>query len=228
MAHQDGGVARMPIRGLALAILAAVLLGCEAAPAPSVPATQGLASPVMAIATPTAPPGDPETPRATPRSTDKPTPSPTGVKITRKGCYTGPVGSDVSLGTCTTTIRWKQPLAKGTEIRIYGVTTCLSANQVADGGSCLNKHTSVPVAERRLIVRAPASRGKATWTGPASLDNVVEVDSGGARYRAFGVARQGDHLYFAIMLAAYDAAGHSEFAIVDAGNWCDLDTCAGP
>jgi hypothetical protein len=66
-----------------------------------------------------------------------------------------------------------------------------------------------------------------SWTGPAWLDN-VERDTSEPTRRAFGVDRHGDDLYFAIVVAASNAAGQSEDVIADAGGWCYDTGCEGP
>ena len=139
------------------------------------------------------------------------------------------LGSDrtgVPPGKCTTTITWKKAATKGTEIRVYGVTGCLSLTERQGDGSCLVKHTLVPASARKLIAKAPASKGKIVWTGPSWRD-LVQGDTGGTAYTAYGVDRHGDDIYFAIVLAAYNAAGHSKFVIADAGQWCYDTGCDG-
>ena len=100
---------------------------------------------------------------ATPVSTSRPTPAapplPTAVRIKRVGCYTGPDPGGVLPGTCTTTVTWKKVATKGTEIRVYGVTECLSMTERAGSGSCLVLHTALPASTRKLIARVTASKG---------------------------------------------------------------------
>jgi hypothetical protein len=137
----------------------------------------------------------------TPPPADVP-PAPSGVKMTVVESNLVEEGYYADL---TTTIRWSAPKAAGTEIRVYGVTTCFAP---AAGGPCLVEHTPLPDSVRDLIATAPASAGKVSWTWP-SWDDV-----GGA------VMGHGDTLYQAIVIAAYGPAGHSKFIIVRSGEWC--------
>jgi hypothetical protein len=66
-----------------------------------------------------------------------------------------------------------------------------------------------------------------SWARPAWLDN-VDVDTGGPRSQAIGVDRNGDDIYFAIVVTASNEAGQSKFVIADAGSWCYDTGCAGP
>lgn len=125
------------------------------------------------------------------------------------------------------TITWKKGMTKGTEIRVYGVTGCLSMTDRVGSGSCLVLHTALPPSTRKLIARVPASKGTVSWTRPAWQD-VIQSDTGGPMYRAFGVDRHGDDIYFAIVVAAYNEVGHSKFIIADAGTWCNETGCEGP
>jgi hypothetical protein len=163
--------------------------------------------PVVAEPTPTPDPTTNPTTAPTP-ATATPPPTgvvpaaPTGVRMTvtqrdliEEGYY----------ANLTTTIAWKTPLAAGTEIRVYGVTKCFAP---PSGGSCLVEHTALPSNVRDLIASAPAAKGKVSWTWP----NWEDV--GGA------VMAHGDTTYQAIVIAAYDSAGHSKFVIVKSGQWC--------
>lgn len=127
-------------------------------------------------------------------------------------------------GVCTQTVIWKEAAPEGTEIRVYGITRCLLAREHAGSGSCVGRHTPVPGSVRKLIARAPASEGSVSWTRPAWLDNVRST--GGQT--TYGVDRDGDAVYYAIEVAAYNAAGHSALALVDAGTWCSATGCVGP
>ena len=221
---------------VAVVLLGVMVVGCDAAATPSVLISASASTTAQPIAPSTAPPASASptsaarataTPVPKPRPTPAAPPPPTAVRITREGCYTGPDPGGVLPGTCTTTVTWKKVATKGTEIRVYGVTGCLSLKERAGDGSCLLLHTAVPPSVRQLIARAPASKGTVSWTGPAWLDN-VQVDTGGPPYRAFGVDRRGDDLYFAIVVAAYNEVGHSKFIIADAGTWCYDTGCEGP
>jgi hypothetical protein len=151
-------------------------------------------------------------------------PPPTAIRLKRHGCYTG--REDVVGGTpgdCTTTMTWKEAVTDGTEIRVYGVTGCLSATESAiertGGGSCLIEGTAVPASMRVLIAKAPAADGGVSWTRPA-LAGVIPVETGGRAFDAIGVDRLGDDVFSAIVVAAYNSTGHSKFIIADAGTWC--------
>jgi hypothetical protein len=125
------------------------------------------------------------------------------------------------------TVTWKKVATKGTEIRVYGVTGCLSMTDEGLDGSCLVLHTPLPPSIRKLIARAPASKGAISWTRPAWQD-VIVADTGGPALWQFGVDRRGDDIFFAIVVAAYNDVGHSKFIIADAGTWCYDTGCAGP
>ena len=93
------------------------------------------------------------------------------------------------------------------EIRVYGVTECI--NNV-DGEPCLVLHTALPDSVRDLVAKAPAADGSAGWTWPG-WENI-----GGA----MAVNPDGDHYYYAFVAAAYNAAGHSKFIILDSSTAC--------
>jgi hypothetical protein len=216
---------------LAVAALAVTLVACGGATAPSVPvfasssATRAMpsiaTSPTLAQSAP-----GPSLPGAPSRSTAARPATPTAVEITRQGCYTGPEGAGLT-GTCTTTLTWRKDATIGSEIRVYGVTRCLLLIVGVDTGSCLDAKTVVPESARTLIARAPAEDGKVSWTGPAWLNNVT-TDVGRAGYRAVGVDRRGEDLFFAIVVAASSDVDKSDFVIADAGEWCEATKCAGP
>ena len=63
-----------------------------------------------------------------------------------------------------------------------------------------------------LAARGPAAKGKVTWTWPA-WENI-----GG------NVAANGNKTYASIVVAAYNAAGHSRFVIVKTGEFCSACT----
>ena len=110
------------------------------------------------------------------------------------------------------TVTWAGPRSKGTEIRVYGVTACIamppSPGEGADG-PCLVEHTPLPESVRKLIAKAPASTGKISWTWRnwENIGSSVAMSPDGTAYEA-------------IVIAAYNAAGHSKFIIVDPGYWC--------
>ena len=217
-------------RVFALIILGLILVGCAEAAEPSSPS---LLTPGQAVATSAPDPGPTDPSAAPSRPTPAPTPAgppspPTSVAMTRHGCYTGPMPDGIpSGGECITTITWKEAATSGTEIWVYGVTVCLSATPDAGSGTCLVVDTSVPADVRKLIAKVPASDGTVSWTGPPWQD-VIESNTGSAAFTAIGVDHHDDDTYFAIVVAAYNDAGHSKFIIADAGTWCYDTGCEGP
>jgi hypothetical protein len=131
-------------------------------------------------------------------------PPPTAVTITMKGR-----DNPDRPGSITTTVTWKEAVTKGTEIRVYGVTACFAP---PTGGPCLVEHTPLPSSVRDLIARAPASQGKVSWSWP------IWDDIGDA------VMANGSNYYEAIVVAAYNAAGHSKFIIVVTSEYCPACT----
>ena len=204
---------------VAVAAIAAFLVAsCGSAPQPPTPSIMAAAAaslaPTAAAATtsPTGTPGATARPRPTPRPSPSPAPlavppAPTGA--TFKITYPSATKN-------TMTVTWKGPHTKGTEIRVYGVTVCIGMPaSPAEGalGPCLVEHTPLPATVRRLIAKAPASTGKVAWTW-RSWDDI-----GGS------VAASPDGTtYEAIVVAAYNAAGHSKFIIVNPGQWCGYCT----
>jgi hypothetical protein len=111
----------------------------------------------------------------------------------------------------TQTVRWIAPRSEGLKIRVYGVTACIGrpANPAPDTfGPCLVEHTPLPQGVRELLATAPASRGVVswTWTGTFECEMGLPFDPRGPAYHA-------------VVLAAYDTAGHSAFAIAEPGRW---------
>jgi hypothetical protein len=107
----------------------------------------------------------------------------------------------------TVTIRWTSPTDEATEIRVFGVQDCMPPPG-KDPAPCLVKGTPLPARSRDLIAKAPAADGKVSWTWPA-WENI-----GG------NVAADGDTTYASLVIAAYNAAGHSRFVIVATGEFC--------
>jgi len=207
-------------RAVLAAILGSVLAACgtsgaSSAPpvaprtdAPDVMSTPATADPTAAatLASPTAP----ATPQPTPKPTPIPVPpKPTGVTFNQRARNS----DDGQVATVTQTLRWRAPQTKGVEIRVYGVTECIA--EPADpppgtSGPCLVVHTPLPASVRTLLATAPASDGVVTWTwtqpGYECDEPVVYFDPDGPRYHA-------------VVLAAYNASGHSIFAIAEPGEW---------
>jgi hypothetical protein len=192
-----------------LALLAAIVAGCEATSTPSVAPVLPSSTPATALAT--ASPAAPAV--ATPQPTPKPTPlavpaKPTGVKLRLEiEGICGDPGDTCAIGDSIFRLSWTAPRTKGVEIRVYGVTTCFGedSNGTRIDGHCLREHTALPSSVRVLLAKAPASKGKVTW----------RMDPG---ERGLAQTRDGVPIH-AIVLSAYNAeGGHSIFAIADAGD----------
>jgi len=148
------------------------------------------------------------TPQATPASVQDPVPpKPTGVTFAEDVR----VSDDGETGDIVQTVTWRAPRTKGVKIRIFGVTDCIAqpaSPSPATGGPCLVIHTPLPASVRTPLAVAAASDGRASWAWT--------VQSGcnpGLSYPDDGPA------YYAIVLAAYNASGHSIFAIAEPGGW---------
>jgi hypothetical protein len=209
-------------RYAAIAFLGVVLAACSAGATP-VPSIVVRASPLATTApaesteaatpsaeTPTAPPPTP-TPKPTPRPTSKPTAKPIPVPPKLTGVdfeYCCGLGGDG-----VSRLGWKVPRTKGVEIRVYGVTTCFPASDGVDE-TCLREHTSLPDDVRVLLAKGPASKGKLSW----------HQDEGeGEGCVAEFLSKNGTSFY-SIVAAAYNARGHSTFAIVESG-YADMEAC---
>ncbi|HET7474317.1 MAG TPA: hypothetical protein VFJ71_14430 [Candidatus Limnocylindrales bacterium] len=111
----------------------------------------------------------------------------------------------------TMTVTWRTPRTTGVEIRVFGVTQCFPApaDSGKDDGPCLVEHTPLPEAVRRLVADAPASAGVAKWTWPGweNIGSSVMMGPDGTTYES-------------VVIAAYNASGHSIFAIAAPGYWC--------
>jgi hypothetical protein len=122
----------------------------------------------------------------------------------------GPSASDEITYQVTHTVRWTTPRTADVEIRVYGVTECLS--EPADpspgtSGPCLVEHTVLPPSVMALAATAPADTGEFSWIAPRF-------------WECAGPPVGPDDLdYEAIVIAAYNAAGHSIFAIAYPGMW---------
>lgn len=152
---------------------------------------------------------------ASPRSpapSAKPTPIPEPPKPSGVSFDEHVTGDPDDYATVTQTVRWKAPLTKGVEIRVYGVTACLArpANPApGSSGPCLVEHTPLPASVRTLLATAPASAGAASW----SWSGTFGCGEPSPAYDPNGPA------YFAVVLAAYNASGHSILAIAEPGGW---------
>ena len=148
-------------------------------------------------------------------ATIRPGPNPTPVAVPPKPSGVSfdemRVGDDPTLTEITQTVSWEGPTSEGVEIRVYGVTKCVSrpANpSPATSGPCLVEHTPLPESLRTLLATAPALDGVASWTWTGTFDCEV-----GLAYDPAGPA------YHAVVLAAYAASDHSIFAIAEPGGW---------
>jgi hypothetical protein len=112
----------------------------------------------------------------------------------------------------TQTVTWRGPLMAGVELRVYGVTECLAEPahpEPGASGPCLVEHTPLPASVLTLLATAPASAGRVAWSWTAET---------GCEVGPFGSDPEGPW-YSAITVAAYDATGHSVFAIAAPGEW---------
>jgi hypothetical protein len=121
------------------------------------------------------------------------------------------VSDDEAVAEVTQTVTWRTPRTEGVEIRVYGVTKCLAEPTdppAGTSGPCLVEHTALPASVRTLLATASASDGVAswTWTEETGCDIGLENDPAGPGY-------------YAVVLAAYSASGHSIFAIAEPGAW---------
>jgi hypothetical protein len=205
-------------------ILGVILVACSAGTTPTgtLPAS---VDPPPSQATPTLPsssplPVSPPAPTATPMPTRTTTPTtipapakPTGVKFHEDfDC----LDYQCSRAQYTQTVMWDKPHAKGVEIRVYGVTECLAQPRHPKPGSsgpCLLVHTNLPKAVRTLLATAPASDRWVSWTWKQET---------GCDIGPFGSDPDGP-TYYAVVVAAYDGAGHSIFTIADPGHWWEPD-----
>lgn len=142
-------------------------------------------------------------------------PKPTGVTFeTEYVELPGPSGTDDVTYQATHTVGWAAPRADGVEIRVFGVTECLSEpSDPAPGtsGPCLVEHTALPSSVMALAATEPSATGEISWIAPRY-------------YECAGPPVGPDGLdYQAIVLAAYSATGHSIFAIADPGGWWRAD-----
>jgi hypothetical protein len=203
-------IGRLVIVGACLAI---VMAGCaEASVRSTSPASQSILEadvPETPNPTPVEEPSPEPTRMPTPTATPLPVPpKPTGVAFHER------IGAETEGGYATIAQRvtWKAPRTKGVEIRVYGVTECLSEpDPLPTGpasGPCLVKGTRLPASVRTLLATAPSSDGVARWrwTEQTGCNWGLESDN------------DGPPLY-AIVLAAYNESGNSIFAIAEPGEW---------
>ena len=200
---------------VAFVIAACAACGASAAPTPSpVPTPPASAATPMPTASTNLEATDSPrnaSPAPTPRPSPDPTPVPFPPKPTGVSFDERRAGDDAPTTEITQTVRWEAPGSEGVEIRVYGVTECVAmpGNPSPDThGPCLVEHTPLPASVRTLLATAPASDGVVSWTWTGTFDCEV-----GLAYNPRGPA------YYAVVLAAYSASGHSIFAIAEAGGW---------
>ena len=147
-----------------------------------------------------------------PPATATPLPAPaepTGVTFEEKVVRLGEDASDTELAQ---TVTWEAPRSHDVDIWVFGVTRCLAEPPDSGAyaiGACLTEDTPVHPPMLTPLARAPAANGFVTWTWTGTFDCGVV----GLSYDPEGP------MYFAIVLAAYNAAGHSTYAIADTGQW---------
>ena len=173
------------------------------------PATPASAVPTASFPPPSLPP---PTSRPTPKATAATVPAkPTGVTFTTdREELPGSTGADGIAYKVTHTVRWQAPRTEGVEIRVYGVTECLSEPSNPPPGTswpCLVEHTMLPPSVMVLAATAPAAAGEISWIAP------FEYECAGPPVGPDGLD------YWAIVIAAYNADGHSIFAIAHPGGW---------
>lgn len=198
--------------GLPMLAAAMLLAACGAA-APSQPASSPSTPPAAAAPTTSPAASDPATPSVPPPTpvpaTPAPTPAPTPSRTPAAVVPAKPTGATIKFnhtgGDVRVTIAWKTPAGPGSVIRVYGVTTCQAK---ADPGPCLVPNTPLSAKDLVLLAKAPASARKLTWTVP-EWENI-----------GWSVAADSRGTYDSIVMAAYDARGHSRFVILATGEYC--------
>lgn len=210
-------------RSAVLALLGIALASCGPGAASLGPAEQPTGVAQVTLPPVTATPGvTPELfPHPPPSPTPKPTPKalpvppkPTGLELSL-ACGWGPDGEGgCDTGTDGGFLTWQKPRTKGVEVRVYGVTKCFRTD--APNGPCLREHTLVPSKIRVLLAKGPASKG-----GLSFPQTLFAHTKEGCEYGY----RSGDGtIFYSIVAAAYNASGHSIFAIADDGHY-DSDEC---
>jgi hypothetical protein len=204
----------MAQRTVIAAWLAILVVGCAGPPSPSSqPNPSGPAAAAAMAASPSQAPTAKPTPKPTPTPTPRPThspvpPKPSGVAFHQRGRE----DDDGHFAYISQRVTWKEPRTKGVEIRVYGVTECLAEPKPLptepSGGPCLVKGTKLPASVRTLLATAPASDGVARWRWreESGCNPGLEYDNAGPAI-------------YSIVLAAYNEAGHSIFAIAEPGGW---------
>jgi len=207
---------RLVAFGMAAAVLAGACSATTVDTARTVPPTSTAAASENGTATPAPSSADAPTEAPTPTPTaaptamppppvaDAPPAAPTHTQVVVKTSDPGNVGYDTRADI---TITFREANPDGVRVRVYGVIPCLPTTKV-EGSPCLSKGTRLPASTRDFVAQAPAADGKVTWTWPAW------EDIGGA------VMANGSQAYESIVIATYNAAGHSRFVIVQTAIYC--------
>ena len=109
------------------------------------------------------------------------------------------------------TISWTGPVTAGTTIRVYGITACLNPPGT-DNVPCVGTDTLLPASALTLVASAPAAQGRVSWTWP-SWGNIGQA-----------LAVHGSDTYYAFVVGAYTAAGHSKLMIAATAGACSTCT----
>ena len=202
-------------RVILVAILAAVTAACGASTTPSPTHVAGAAS-ARPTTSPTMSTAPTKSQRSVSRSPDRPpvrtpTPIPPPAKPAGLEFDTTWVEHPHELFDFTQSVRWRTPQGKGVEVRVYGVTECIArpARPSPDTrGPCLVVGTPLPASVRTLLGTAPASEGVVSWSWSEEVgcSPGIPHDPGTPEYHA-------------VVLAAYNASGHSIFTIAEPGEW---------
>lgn len=119
----------------------------------------------------------------------------------------------------TQTVTWKSPRSGGVEVRVYGVTSCISKPTseptARRTGACLVEHTNLPPSTRVLLATAPASAGRASWTWRQPAPQGCDIGP----FPVGSVPGRAD--YYAVVVGAYVGDEHNGFAIATAAPWED-------
>jgi hypothetical protein len=114
-------------------------------------------------------------------------------------------------GTAHYTVSWHEAATAGVTMRVYGVSACLNAGALPPGASmvpCLVRGMRLPANVLSLVATAPAAAGRVSWTSPGF------GDIGAA------LAEYGGKDFYAFVIGAYSAAGHSRMAIAATAQYC--------
>jgi hypothetical protein len=115
-----------------------------------------------------------------------------------------PDGSETDVDSIT----WTEPDGFATEFRLYGVKSCLNASAKTDGQPCLVKGMALPTGSLGLIQKFDAATRSVTLT-----HHITGGECGNTVW-----CTTPD--YYAVVLGAYNAYGHSVFAIVTSSKVC--------